>query len=48
MPEELGDCVSGRGDQEQRLDEKELAADLNAFLRSPCWTTSRKVMIRLE
>ena len=48
MLEELGDCVSGRDNPEQRLDEKELAADLNAFLRSPCWTTSRKVMIRLE
>ena len=46
--EELGDCVSGRDDPEQRLNEKELAADPNAFLRSPCWTTSRKVMIRLE
>ncbi len=32
--EELRDCVSGKEDPEQRLDEKELMADLNAFLRS--------------
>ena len=32
--EELGDCVSGKEDPEQRLDEKELIADLNVFLRS--------------
>ena len=31
--EELRDCVSGKEDPEQRLDEKELMADLNAFLR---------------
>ena len=34
MLEELRDCVSGKEDPEQRLDEKELMADLNAFLRS--------------
>ncbi len=32
--EELGDCVSGKEDPAQRLDEQELMADLNAFLRS--------------
>ena len=32
--EELSDCVSGRGDPERLLEDGELIADLNAFLRS--------------
>ncbi len=34
MLEELGDCVSGKDDVQQRLDMQELTDDLNAFLRS--------------
>ena len=34
MLEELSDCVSGRGDPERLLEDGELIADLNAFLRS--------------